>query len=132
MFKTKGFNLIEMMIVIAIMCMGLLFMSEQYMHYLAQSRRLTATQLLAQLANAMEEYHAEHDTYRTATLALLNFKEWIANEQYQLIIQSATDNTFVLEAKPSIDQEGKDGCGALLLNEKNERGHLGTGNCDSV
>ena len=121
MKKNNGFHLIELMIVIAIMSIGILYMSQQYTHYLAKSYRLTAVQTLSKLANAMEEYHAEHDTYQTATLNLLKFDEWIANHRYQLIIQSATDNTFMLEAKPSSEQMENDHCGSLLLNEKNEK-----------
>ena|SRR3989338_8337717 len=122
----KGFHLIEILIVLAIVGILAAFSIPLYSQYRMQERRQEAAQILSQLAIAMEKYQVEQNTYQDATLNLLHFKELIADHRYQLIIQSATENDYFLVAKPLETQAENDPCGALTLNSRGEKGITGT------
>lgn len=127
MQKTLGFSLIEIMIALGIMAIVISLSYPTYSHYLVQVRRAEAREWLMQLANAMEKYHLEHDTYRDATLTAVSLPTLIANKQYQLIIAATSDTDYTLKAKPQGHQATLDtACSTLILTSTGEKKSTGT------
>jgi len=123
-----GFHLIEILMTIAIIGITASLSFPLYTQYLVQARRVEAKNTLSQLALAMEQYHIEHNSYEDATLVNLNFPEMIAKENYQLSIQNATGQDYLLSAIPLGKQLEKDReCQTLSLNAKNEKMITGHG-----
>lgn len=123
-----GFQLIELMIVIAIIGILVSIGVPLYSVYTMQANRLEAANTLSRLAIAMEEYHAATHTYQTATLALLHFPEQIAKNHYRLAIAKADDQDYLLSAIPLGQQAQRDRmCGELTMDANGEKGVHGSG-----
>lgn len=125
----KGFHLIELLITIGIIAILAATSIPTYSQYLMYEKRLEAASTLAKLAVKMEHYHIEHNTYEGATLQALQMPEYIAKDNYKLVIQSATSNAYELSAKPLGRQAEKDRvCGILTLNSLGKKTISGSGN----
>ena len=129
MDKTNyGFHLIEVLITLAIISILTAFCLPLYSQYTVQARRLEAKTILSELAIAMEKFHIEHNTYEGATLAALHFSDWIAKNNYRLLIQTATNNDYTLIAYPHAKQAEKDAqCASLILHANNKKEISGDG-----
>lgn len=128
----KGFSLLELLIVFILIGLLSALSIPIYSHYFIQQRRLEATVTLSQLALALENYYTEHNSYQGATLSTLHFSEWIADHHYQLTIVAATDNHFLIQAKPFAEQAEKDTvCGTLMLNTEGEKMITGSGSIET-
>ncbi|EKD73087.1 MAG: fimbrial protein precursor [uncultured bacterium] len=129
MQKSIGFSLIEIMFVLiitsiltALCCLPI------YSKHLTHAKRLEAEMNLIKLASALEQYYIVNHTYQNASLNALNFPEKIAHDQYQLVIDHATESDFMLKAVPLNQQARNDpACAILLLSSKGEKGITGTG-----
>jgi type IV pilus assembly protein PilE len=129
LFKTtRGFHLIEILMVLAIISIVTAFALPLYSQYMTGTRRLEAANTLSRLAVAMERFHIENNTYENATLAALSFPETIAKNNYHLAIQSASNNDYSLIAEPVGNQAEKDPrCAALILSANNKKTVTGPG-----
>ena len=129
MEKVKGFTLIELLIAVAIV--GILA-SVAYPSYLAsvtKSRRADAKAALFGLAQAMERYYTTNGTYTGAgttdsntgapTIFSTTSPLDSSNIYYNLKIQSAAANTYVLGAEPVNAQAGD---GVLVLKSTGAKG----------
>ena len=125
---TAGFHLIELLITLAIIGILIAISVPIYSQHLVTEKRLEACGMLAKLAIAMEQFNIAQDTYAGATLSMLGFPSKIVRENYQLNINLATFNDYVLAAIPLGNQASKDSaCGTLLLNSRGERKIEGPG-----
>src|SRR5689334_7676767 len=125
----NGFNLIEVMIVLAIFSMVGAFSLPLYSNYLVHARRLEAESVLTQLAVAMEQFHIEQNTYENATLSTLNVLKHTIQNYYRFNIHIFNPNHYVLSAIPLGFQAKKDKlCGTLTLNALQQKGITGRGN----
>lgn len=126
MKQIKGFNLIEILSVLAIVCITTTLAYPLYSQYLVQTSRLDAENTLVKLALAMEQYRSAHHSYEGSTLSALNFPAIIAKNHYQLTIESANANNFLLTAIPIGKQAENDSeCATLTLNSMEEKGIRG-------
>ena len=124
--KHQGFHLIEILIVIAIVVVcagiGLPMMSQ----YFVKEKRLEASAALTKLSLAMEDYHTKYNTYRDATLTALNFPQLIVKNNYRLFIEAASEDNYILIAKPLAKQAERDtACGDLSLTASGDKGISG-------
>lgn len=127
----KGFYLLEILSVLAIIAIIASLSLPVYKNYLIDARRSEAKSALLNLALAMEQYYVKNHTYEHATLLKLNLSEYIANNNYHLIIQSASDNQYMLSAKPQGMQAKKDlGCSSLFLKSDGSRTQSGSGSLE--
>lgn len=126
--KFFGFNLLELMIVLAIMGILSGLSLPIYSQHILRARRLEAEISLIKLANALEKYYFLNNTYENATLDQLNISGTVANNQYQLYIVSATHSDFSIKAVPLKRQAEEDtACASLLLDSEGNKGITGNG-----
>lgn len=122
---SKGFTLIEALIVVVIAGVLITFAYPNYLDYINRARRVDGKTALIDLANRMEQYYAVHHSYQSATLATgkntdvrsstLSPEGW-----YILSITSQSATTYKLKAKAQKAQAfDKTICQELTLN------HLG-------
>jgi len=127
--KQQGFSLLEMLIVLCIMGILIAFAIPNFTHHFTQQRRLAAETALMQLAGYLEAYYAEHNTYEGADFNTLKLPEFVANNNYRLLIQTVDKTQFKLAAIPQNQQASHDAlCGSLLLNSRGEKHNTGYGN----
>lgn len=128
MEKFNGFQLMELMVTLFIISLLIAISLPRYSHHLVQARRLEAENMLAKLALTIEQYYLSHHTYQGATIAALRFPEFVAKNNYQLKIELADDDTYLLMANPLGFQAEKDTlCGALTLHSSGEKNIRGLG-----
>jgi len=116
-----GFNLIELMVVIAIMSLLSVIAIPVYTSHLAKTNRLAAEQQLIRIATALERYQIEHQTYIGATFEQLKENNQISNGSYHFEIISLTQNNFVLQAIPNDKQKSHDSCNNLQLDSDGKK-----------
>lgn len=119
--NSRGFTLIELMVVIAVVGILVGIAVPTYQDSVRKSRRGQAKADLVQLAQGMERFYTEGNTYTGADLTKLwggpaqSPKDGAA--QYTISFQAApTSTTFVLQAVPvSATGQNRDKCGTLTL-----------------
>ena len=117
----KGFTLIELMIVIAIVAILVALALPSYSRYIRKANRGEAQQLLLNWANNQEIWRANHSEY--ATLAQLAAP---SSDRYDFTLPTRTATTFTLTATPSTadqlkDKERGEDCDSLTLNQSNAK-----------
>lgn len=95
--KQKGFSLIELLIVFAIISIFATFAYSNYRNSIIRARRIDGQTALLKLALRMESYYEEHQTYQKANVDTLGCA-FSSEKWYRLQITSQTDTEFQLEA----------------------------------
>lgn len=117
---SKGFTLIELMSAMVIISILAALIYPSYMEYIIRTKRSDGQTALIDLANRMETYYSEHNSYAGATIGTGNPSDVRSSSEtthswYQLIIKS-TDTSYNLEARPLIKHGFKDQyCQTLTL-----------------
>ncbi|STX43073.1 Type-IV pilin [Legionella donaldsonii] len=131
---SKGFTLIETLLVIAIAGILITMAYPTYVDYIARVRRVDGKTALIDLANRLEHYYAIHHSYQSATLATGKNTD-VQNTNvspegwYTLSIVSQTATTYELKATAQKAQAfDKIICQELTLNHLGIKGtHSNTG-----
>ncbi len=119
-YRSSGFTLIELMIVIAIIGILASIAYPSYTAYLERSRRSDGQSALLDLTHRMDQYFSENKRYDGATLAQLGVKETSTEGYYNLNITNLSGNTYTANAAPIGAQSG-DSCGTLTINQLGQR-----------
>jgi len=130
--KNKGFTLIELMIVVAIIGILASIAIPNYSDYVEKSRRADAQAVLLSFSNVMERYATENNTYKgaavgggdTGTPAFFSAQAPLdgSNKYYDLSILVATRTLYVIAATPINGKaQANDLCGQLTITSKNEK-----------
>lgn len=124
----RGFTLIELMIVLAIVAILAKIAYPSYLEYLAKGRRADAQTVLMQGAQYLERIYTERGSYKKAssgtaatTLADTGFPNELTsspvgatNSSYTIDISNWTDSAYTLTATRTGSQSN-DKCGDLTL-----------------
>ncbi|WP_363797861.1 type IV pilin protein [Lysobacter firmicutimachus] len=125
---SRGFTLIELMVVVAVLAIIVGIAVPTYQDSVRKSRRGQAKADLAEAAQAMERYYTINNTYVGANLSTLfsnppqSPKDGTA--QYAISFDGAvTATSFRLQAVPSATTgQSKDKCGTMTLSNTGVKG----------
>lgn len=121
MIKNKGFTLIELMIVVAIVGILAAVAYPSYQRYVQDSRRSDARANLVQLAQFMERYYTANGRYvdgggNAPALPFTESPRDGNDKYYDLQLQGVNAQNYTLTATPKGAMAG-DRCGTLSINQ---------------
>lgn len=125
--QLKGFTLVEMLVVVAIISILAMVAYPGYQQYVLRTNRSEAHALLNDAAARQERFFAQNNVYATTAAALGYASDMSASNLYQLTIANPTAASYTLTA---ISQRTDETCGNLTLSEAGARGQTGTGGVD--
>lgn len=121
--RESGFSLIEVMITVAIIAILASIAYPSYQDYVTKSRRTDGRSALLDLANRLETYYTNHNTYATATINGLRGGTSSDDGYYTLSFGAQSANAYTLLATPVGSQATADTtCQTLTLNQLGEKG----------
>lgn len=131
MKHSKGFTLIELMIVIAIIAILVSIAYPSYQDQVRSSRRADCEGALLNLANAMERFYTSNNTFATATIGA-GANDIFPGQcpidggtpTYNLTISAASGSAYTLQAAPTGPQAA-DKCGTLTLTSTGVKNIIG-------
>lgn len=137
--QNRGFTLIELMIVLAILAIVTVFAANSYRQYILEAHRTEGISELLQLADRLERFYSDvvPPTYAGATLDDGNnldtdiYPELTENGYYKLKIDAQDAVSFTITATPQGTQT-QDKCGIFTLDSlgaKSVDGSAGTDEC---
>ena len=124
--RSKGFTLVEVMIVVAIVAILAAIAYPSYLNQLQDSRRAECTGAMMSLASAMERDFSRNNAYRDITTSVPPLFATTCpldagTATYNLTVATPTATTFTITASPVGPQAG-DPCGNLTLNQQLVKG----------
>lgn len=127
--RSRGFSLLELMIGIVVVGILVSIAYPAYREQVNSARRADGKAALMTLANRMERYYSEQNTYANATVGTGNATTDIAASNlspegwYTLVIAAANANSYTLQAVPRNAQATADTrCQTLTLNNLGVKG----------
>jgi len=112
----RGFTLIEIMIVIAIIGIVITIAAPSYTEYMKKGRRAEVVSLLSEQAQMLERFYTRNNVYTGVT-------GLSAGNDFYTLTPTITDQTFVLTAtRKSGTSMATDKCGDFTLTNTGVRG----------
>lgn len=124
--KNKGFTLIELMIVVAIIGIISAIGYPSYLDYIKKTRRSDGHLALLNASQSLERCKATNFSFASCTLSA-NLTE--SDEGDYAISLETTATTYVVTATAQNKQTSDDKCPTMTLNDKGEQGFTGAGPC---
>lgn len=119
--RSKGFTLIELMIVVVIIGIIAAIAYPSYIENVRETRRATAKGALLELASYMERYYTENFTYAGASLPFDESpKSGDGTKYYDLSIAASGATSYRLAATPK-NAQSDDRCKTLTVNHRGEQ-----------
>jgi type IV pilus assembly protein PilE len=119
MARVRGFTLVELMIVLAIIAILAAIAIPSYSRYAFRARRADGQELLLRIANAQERYYATNNKYGTLSgTPGLGYTDPAVSEKgyYQVTVTfpSGASSSYLETATPQ-GAQSKDACGTLSI-----------------
>jgi type IV pilus assembly protein PilE len=129
---TRGFTLIELVIVVLIVAILAAIAIPSYRRYIVRSHRVDAQTALLDLAARQERFYYSQNAYAD-NLTALNATATMAGPLYKLDVASASSTAFVVEATAQGAQAKDDAaCQTLSVSNLGAQGSTGTKANDPV
>ena len=126
MLIRRGFTLIELMIVVAVLAILAAVAIPSYNEYITTSRRSDGQIALMDLSTRLERYFNEKNTYVGATIPSL-YPATSPKKFYNLQISNTTATSYRIQAVPQGVQAHDDTkCATLTFSSLGEKGSTGT------
>lgn len=121
MHKLRGFTLIELMIVAAVIAVLAAIALPNYQSYVLRSHRSSAITAVMELASRQARYYTTNNTYTSSLLTLGYSSDPMpvidpSNFYYNLSVTAATSTGFTVSAAP-VGSQVKDTCGTFQYND---------------
>lgn len=113
--RQRGFNLTELMIVVAVIGILAAIVYPSYQSYTQQTRRAAAQAALTKAASQQEQYFLNFKSYAGA-MSTMGMPTTTEDGYYNLAVDSASVTNFVLSATPT-DSQSSDKCGTMTLSK---------------
>ncbi|MES2353344.1 MAG: type IV pilin protein [Pseudomonadota bacterium] len=120
--KHKGFSLIELMTVVAILSILLAIVVPSYQAHVRKARRVDAKAMLLDLAGRQERYNSVYNAYAD-TFTKLGYTAGVSisipnssQPNYLITITTGTATAFKAQAAPTGDQTS-DACGTFIIDQ---------------
>ncbi|MBZ9612541.1 type IV pilin protein [Rheinheimera maricola] len=119
--RYRGFSLIELMIVLAVLGILLVISYPSYQQHVLRSYRAEASASLLQLANAQEQYRADHGVYSN-DFTMLGHAALSPSGRYALTISLSNSlQAFEIKAEALGLQQADTACTYFSLNQFGQR-----------
>ena len=129
MAKMRGFTLMELMIVVAIVALLSAIAYPAYQDQVRKSNRSDAKAALSDVAQKLERCYTTFGVYNSASCGMVGSLGGTVTSPegyYTIAVSNHTATTYTLTATPAKPpQTGDTTCPTLTLNELNERGPTG-------
>lgn len=119
--SNRGFTLLELMIVVAVITILAAIAYPNYTESVRKSRRAAATADLSELAQNLERWYTLNNNYSTYTIPARLQRSPQQGTVYYTIRAVRAQNTFTLTATPT-GAQASDRCGALTLTHAGTKG----------
>ena len=131
MDRSKGFSLIELIIVMLVIAILAAIAIPSYRSYILRSHRIDATRALHDLASRQERYYFSYNRYAT-TLSDLGTNASAAGIYYTLDIETASHTDYTVRATAVATQTQDATCETLSLNRAGTQQSTGNINDESA
>lgn len=126
---TRGFTLVELMIVVAIIAILAAIAYPSYTNYITKTRRSAAAACAVEAAQYMERYYTTKMTYLNAVLPQTQCMNDLAGS-YTIQLSAApalAATSYTVEAVPEGTQASRDTkCGTLSINQAGTKAETGS------
>ena len=132
MKRSKGFTLIEMMIVVVIVVILAAVALPGYQDHVRKTRRTQAKADLMEIAQILEREFTVRRSYADFDISTFNQSPRTGTKYYDITLNPQTATTYTIVATPAGGQAADSKCLILTLNQlgaKTASGSLGTAGC---
>ena len=128
--KARGFTMIELMIVVAVIGILVAIAVPSYQSYVMRAQRANAKSALLQAAQWMERAATAQGKYPTGTTATVLTPlglNTVEGNRYRVQLSNSTDTTYTLTARrDNPGANANDKCGDFTIDQAGVRGLTGT------